>query len=461
MDLKYKANNNIGRGLSVPEYLEHNLVRFVSLLRAEGLRIGSSEVTDGLRALQLVPLLDREKVRLALRATLVKSAAEKDIFDAVFASFFVTPELRELFQQQRRQRIRRHHDRLQEAEQDLIFRGESIRLSEKEKVVYAAMPPREKERMQDFLAMNEGRDTLGRDYRPFLETLVKGRLRFWHRQLNKELKDEALHPSSGDTDLDAVRDAAAGMGQGNTILTEDMQHIARKDLPQAAVLIRRMTRQLVARLSRRYRSGYKRWKPDLRATIRSSIQYGGTPFQLRYKNRRLKKPELLLLCDVSGSMIRYTAFVLQFIYGINAAVQRIQSFVFSDNLERITPHLRDGGDFGQSMAALVGKSNQWGGGTSLPAALQQLISRYGDEINRNTIVIIVSDTRTIRLQEGVLQVKKLKEKVRDIIWLNTLPPTEWDVYSSVAAFREVVTMLPCNTLADLEQVVSRRILPAK
>ncbi len=446
----------------VPEYLENHIIRFASLLRTEGLSVGSSEVIDALQALQLVPLKEREQVRLALRATLVKSVGERDIFEGVFASYFTTPEMRELFQEQRQLRIQQYNERLQEAKEDLVFRGENIQLSEQEKIVYATMPPPEKERMQDFLAMNESRDTLSREYRPFLETLVKGRLRFWYKKLNQELNETAIQPGSGDTELDAIRDAAAAATKGRRsgILTEDMQHIARKDLPQAAALIRRMTHQLVARLSRRYRSGHKRLKLDLKATIRGSIQYGGTPFRLHYKSKRLRKPELLLLCDVSGSMVRYTVFVLQFIYGINAAVQRIKSFIFSDDLERVSPYFREKRDFGETMAMLVQESGQWGGGTSISTALQKLISHYGEEINRNTIVIIVSDTRTIRLQEGVWQLQLLKEKVREIIWLNTLPAEDWDAYSSVAAFREVVTMLPCNTLADLEQVVSRRILPA-
>ena len=445
---------------SFPQYLENHIVRFVSLLRAEGLTVGSSEVIDALKALQLVSLHEREQVRLALRATLVKSATEADTFEGLFASCFTTPEMRELFKKQRQQRIEQYSERLEEAKEALFFRGENIQLSEQEKIVYATMPQREKERMQDFLAMNESRDTLKRDYRPFLETLVKGRLRFWHKQLSKEINESAVQPSSGDPEMDAIRDAAGAKGRRSGILTEDMQHIARKDLPQAEALIRRMTRQLVTRLSRRYRTGNKRLKLDLRSTIRGSIQYGGMPFRLHFKSKRLKKPELLLLCDVSGSMVRYTVFVLQFIYGINAAVQRIKSFVFSDDLERISPYFQEKGNFSETMAMLVQDSGQWGGGTSISTSLQKLMSRYGDELHRNTIVIIVSDTRTIRLQEGVLQLRKLKEKVREIVWLNTLPAEDWEAYPSVAAFREVVTMLPCNTLADLEQVVSRRILPA-
>ncbi len=212
-----------------------------------------------------------------------------------------------------------------------------------EKTVYAYMPQKGKKRLREFLEMNESRDTLQQGYRPFLETLVKGRLRFWHKQLYRDIQEGILQPDTGDEELNSIREAAAGGGQGgNTILTEDMQHIARKDLPQAASLIRRMARLLATRISRRYRYSKSRRLLDLRATIRSSIQSGGVPFKLKFKSCRVKKPKLLWLCDVSSSMIRYTSFVLQFIYSLNTVVQRIESFVFSENLERVTPYFQQG-----------------------------------------------------------------------------------------------------------------------
>lgn len=218
-----------------------------------------------------------------------------------------------------------------------------------------------------------------------------------------------------------------------------------------------MAHLLAGRISRRYRYSKSRRVLDLRATIRSSIQSGGVPFKLKYRSCRVKKPRLLLLCDVSASMIRYTSFVLQFIYSLNTVVQRIESFVFSENLERVTPYFQQGQDFDRTMAAVVRESGQWGGGTSLHKALQTLILRYGEELTRSTIVIMVSDTRTIRHKEAVEELQKLREKVKEIIWLNTLPREEC---STVAAFQKVAAMFPCNTLADLEQVMSRKFLSA-
>ncbi|MDO9534267.1 MAG: VWA domain-containing protein [Bacillota bacterium] len=443
----------------IPESLENNIIRFVYLLRVEGLRIGNSEVIDALQALQLVPLDEREKVKTSLKVTLIKKAADYGLFESTFDLFFTSPEIREGLRKLRQEKVEEQTKQLKEAGEVLSFRGEKMNLSEVEKTVYSYMPEKEKKRLMDFLEMNESRDTLQRDYRPFLESLVKGRLRFWHKQLHQEIEKDKVSPDLGDEDLNSIRDAAAGSGQGGSaILTEDMQHIARKDLPRATALIRKMARLLVTRISRRFRHSKRRRALDLRSTIRFSIQYGGVPFRLRYKSRRVKKPRLLLLCDVSGSMIRYAGFVLQFIYGLNTAVQRIESFVFSENLERVTPYFQQGQSFESTMAAVVKESDVWGGGTSLHKALHTLLMKYEDELTRNTIIIIVSDTRTIRHQEALIELQRPKGKVKEILWLNTLPLDEWDNYSTVTAFQKLANMFPCNTLADLERVMSRKLL---
>lgn len=421
--------------------------------------MGSSEVLDSLRALEFVPLVEREKVRLALKATLVKKAEEGELFDRLFDHFFTNAEEREEFQQQRQQKQRDQQQSLQEAEEIFTFRGEQMELSQMEKTVFSHMPQQEKDRLSDFVQMNEDRDTLQPEYRPFLEDLVKNRLQFWYKQLKREIDDQKPSQKLGDEELNAISDAAAGAGRGGKqLITEDMQNIARKDLPQATAIIRRMARLMVTRISRRYRSTRKKRVPEFRSTIRNSIQYGGVPFHLKYKSHRLKKPRLLLLCDVSGSMVHYTSFVLQFIYGLNTVVQGIESFVFSEDLERITPYFNQGGDFEGTIKNMVKESNQWGGGTSLHKALETLLFQHQEELTRNTIAIIVSDTRTIRQRDALEKLKMLRERVKEVLWLNTLPRAEWDSYSTVAAFQQEVTMFPCNTLSDLEQVLSKKLV---
>ncbi|NMB35523.1 MAG: VWA domain-containing protein [Firmicutes bacterium] len=451
--------NVAGKHKKLPDYLENNIIRFACLLRAGGVRIGTSEVIDALQALQFIPLSEKTLFEATLKATLIKKAADQELFKKHFALFFTSPERKRKFQEIHQQKQAEHRARIEEAEKVLSFRGEQMDLSEMDKTVYAYMPARDQKKMQDFLQMNESRNTLSRGYRPFLETIVKGRLNFWYKQLGREIEEELNRPDAGDEELNAIQDAAAGTGRGGyNILTEDMQNIARRDLPRATILIRKMARLLVCRISRRYRSCKSRRKLNLPATIRHSIQYGGIPFRLKYRSRKEKKPQLLLLCDVSGSMIRYTSFVLQFIYGLNAVVKHIESFIFSEGLERITPYFQQGKGFDSIIKTIVEESKEWGGGTSLGKAVRSLILNYEEELNRNTIVIIVSDTRTIRHRDAVKMIRRLQNKVKEIIWLNTLPRGDWDKYTSIQMFQKAANMFPCNTLADLEQVLGKKFL---
>jgi hypothetical protein len=100
-----EESSSSGREKRVPDYLENNVVRFVYLLRSEGIRIGNSEVIDALQALQLVPLGERDKVKTALKATLIKKASDYGVFERVFAFFFTPPETREAFRELRQQKM--------------------------------------------------------------------------------------------------------------------------------------------------------------------------------------------------------------------------------------------------------------------------------------------------------------------------------------------------------------------
>jgi uncharacterized protein len=215
---------------------------------------------------------------------------------------------------------------------------------------------------------------------------------------------------------------------------------------------------LVHSISRRYRLSKKHQKLDLRRTIRDNLQYGGTPFHLKYKSRRQQKPRLLLLCDVSGSMARYAGFVLQFVYSLNTVVSHIESFVFADQLEIITPYFNHRQDFDATMLEVMNKSRQWGGGTSMGAALQDLREKYDHTLMGNTVVLIVSDTKTTNLENTVEEIKGLRRRVKDVIWLNTLPAAERETSRTTKMIGSEVRMFPCNTLSDLENIVRNKVL---
>jgi uncharacterized protein with von Willebrand factor type A (vWA) domain len=439
------------------DYLEVNVVRFIHLLRHTGVRIGSGEVIDALNALALLDLSDRLAVRSALQATLIKRPGERAVFDRAFDLFFAPPEEKEQVATRHHHKWDKRREMIRQAEQELTFQGQALELSDREKTVYASIPEQDRQKIADYVKKTAEGKNVEQHFRPILESVVKGSLSYWHKSLRNEL-DLSEAPATGDSELDALMEGVGSTGEGGfaSLLEEDMQNIADKDLPRARELIRKLARQMVARITRRYRQSKKHKQLDLRKSIRSNIRFGGTMFRLRYRSRRIQKPRLVLLCDVSGSMARYASFVLQFIYGIHSVVGSIESFVFSEDLERVTPYFGHA-DFNTTMLQVINRSAEWGRGTNIAKALRTLRLKFTSVLTGNTYVIIVSDTKTMALEEAARELSALRRGVKDVVWLNTMPDTDWENAKTVSTFQKLVHMYPCNTLADLEKVMRRKI----
>ncbi|MBS3887070.1 MAG: VWA domain-containing protein [Dethiobacter sp.] len=440
-------------------YLEVNLVRFIHMLRYAGIRIGSGEVLDALNALSLLDLSDREAVRAGLKATLVKRSGEQQLFDKAFTLFFAPPEAKEKDYTRHRQDQTQRQQLLAKATEELTFQGMPLKLSDSEKTVYSGMPEKDKEKLLDYIKKTAEGKNIEQHFQPILESVVKSSLAYWRKSLRNQLNLSPL-PQTGDQELNALLASAVRNGgdYSPALLEEDMQNIADKDLPRAEALIRKLARQMVTRLARRYRQSKKRQQLDLRKTIRHNIRFGGTLLKLRYRSRRTQKPRLVLLCDVSGSMARYANFVLQFIYGINDVVSQIESFIFSEDLERVTEYFQHGDDFTSTMLEVINRSKEWGRGTNLGAALKNLRLKYPDLLTGHSILLIVSDTKTMALDETLQELSLIKRIVKDVVLLNTLPRGDWLSSKSVRSFQGVLRMFPCNTLSDLEKVIRQKII---
>ncbi len=463
--------------------LQENLIRFVRVLRHLGLPVNPAETLDALAAIELVDLGRRTEVQAALRATLVKAGNQMPLFDRAFDLFFARPEDRQARVAERRRARETRRKRLAEAGTELVFQGQPLELTPEQIEAYTHLGQIQRERLRDFLAESSAGNKVDREFQPLIESIVRGHLDRLRREMDRERRSET--DSTGDESLDTVIEGLLGTATENPVdrlLHLDMKDIAEVDLPRATTLIRRLARRLATRLSRRYRESRKRRRPDMRRTIRSNIRHGGALFDLRFRERKVARPRLLLICDVSGSMARYTAFILEFIFGLRQAVRGVEAFIFSEELERVTelvarpgpsaPAARRAGAARQVVeGSLAGAARQvvegsrvWGKGTDLGAALDALLAEHSRRLTRDTVVIIVSDTKTLGADKAARILARLKPKVREILWLNTLPRVDWAEHRTVALFGRTVNMHECYTLAHLERVirlgVGRRFRPA-
>ncbi|MDQ7794840.1 MAG: VWA domain-containing protein [bacterium] len=432
-----------------PERVEWNLARFAHLLRMAGLRVSSAEVLDAAKALCLVGVAHRDRVKASLRATLIKSGQDVPLFERAFDLYFVPVEDKraraEFYRRQREEQARRRR----RAGQELVFQTQPLDLRPEQLDVYLRLGEEGQRRLRDFLDQSSSGALVEARHRSLVENIVRGHLDRHRRETGAP---------TGDEELDALADEVRVESEADPLLYQDLQGLEGPELDRAVALVRRLARRLATRISRRYRLTRSGTQVDFRRTIRRNIRFGGIPLRLAHRRRRVKRPRLVLVADVSGSMARYSRFVLQFLYGLASVVACIESFAFSERLERLTPHFARGRPFARTMAAVMGQSQIWGGGTDLAAALETLETRYAGKLTPDSVLVVVSDTKTVHPQAAAALLDRVGRRVKDVLWLNTLPRAEWRELASVRAFQACARMYECNTLAHLEQVITRQML---
>lgn len=446
--------------MPLQDSLEDHLVQFTDLLRKQGIKVGTSELQDALLALQHVNPLDRDMFKTALQGTLVKKPSELEAFQRTFHTYFVPEKQKEKHLEQGWEKEKDFEQKQQQAEEELEFQDQKLDLSEEEKAVYAALSSEDREKLKDFVKESEQGNKVDQSFKPLIESLVKSSLRYWKERVSGV--ERRPEPVTGDPGWDWALDSAPASGAGSDptgsrLLNSDFKDIADKDIPRAVEMARKISLRLAKMLSRRYRTTRKKKKPDVRRILRENLSYGGYLVKLKYGHKKKKKPRLLVIGDVSGSMDRYSSFVMTFIYGLSWALREVECFVFAEGTSRITPFFQKGLSFNQVMEEVGNKRVQWGKGTNLAQALQRVRTEYSHWMNSKTLVIVVSDTKTTSLEDSLKAFQDVKSRVKEVLWLNPVPESEWEDSRSVQKFREVSQMYPCSSLADLENIFKRTI----
>lgn len=435
-----------------------NLIEFVHLLRLMGLRISAAEVLDAFRALEQVELAHKPSFKAALQCTLIKKTEDLPVFQEVFRVYFAPPEQKEEWIAQGEAKEQELQQKIAQAEEELVFQGEPVDLTVEEKLIYSNLDQGAKERLQDFLQQSSEGKNVGPNFRPLIESLVRRHLQYWQNQGVEG--DSFSIPDTGNEEWNyLLEQVAEGLQQEyEHLLREDMQKISDEMRPEALRVIHLLSRRLATRISRRYRQSRQRLKLDLRKTIRQSIGSGGTMFRLSYKSKRIAKPQLLLICDVSGSMNPYVSFTMQFILGLVSVTSKIETFLFAEHLKRTTSWFEKGIGLEDMLDMVSGGRKSIGNGTDLYQSLKELWQHHRPLLQKNTIAIILSDTKTMNSKEAALELARIREQVREIVWLNTLPSDSWDKHPTVAVFQPFCQMYQCNTIKDLEEIISRQLL---
>ena len=210
---------------------------------------------------------------------------------------------------------------------------------------------------------------------------------------------------------------AATYSVQETLLRKDFSTVPEDEVDELMQTIRSIAKRLAAKTNRRYESSYKADMPDLRKTLRKNLRRGGELLDIVHRKPKRNRIKLVLLCDVSRSMELYSAFLIQFMYAFQQVYKRMETFVFSTSLKRITSLLKQK-NFSEAMQLLSNENNGWSGGTRIGESLDAFVNEYGKKlIDSKTIVIILSDGWDTGNTELVkTNMEFLHAKSKKIIW---------------------------------------------
>ena len=419
------------RGITMGDpavYLE-KLSIFSRMLRLEGLTVGVQETADAAQILISLGLTDREQVKAALRTVFAKSREEQASFDRVFDGFFVSEETMRRQAKEQMEREQALEEGRREAEEDLQIRGEPMHLREDLKEVYATMPEEERERLRQLMERYKGNIDRHPDlYGNFIHSV------FTRALLEQQMKME---------------DAGLGVEESDPelgLLYRDIAQFRDVEIPRAITLISAITRQINGELSAKRQKKSHSGQLDFRRTIRRGLETGGSLNRLSFKRKAKRRKKLVILCDVSGSMMQFSEFALRFIQSMNQTSDSSRVFLFSEDLVEANAFSLQNMDLFRSY---VRDSGLYGRGTDLGTALERLCSMQPSVLGPSATLLILSDTKTIDLPRAVKWLMEAKRMAGRVVWMNPIPENKWPFLRSVQTVLQLCQMIPCSTLSAL------------
>jgi hypothetical protein len=249
-------------------------------------------------------------------------------------------------------------------------------------------------------------------------------------------------------------DASGSASNTETFAEKDFEQMSAEELLTARRVIAELALMTAKLRTRRFiRSDAARGRLDLRRMLRSSSQRGGDAVMPLYRKPLMRRPPLVVLCDISGSMDAYARLFLHFLYALLNARERVYCFLFGTRLTNITRELRDR-DPDVALAKVSKTVTDWSGGTRIGECLHRFNQDWARRVlGQNATVLLFTDGLDCAGGEGIAkEARRLRASARRVIWLN--PLLRYDQYEPIAAGareleRHVNDLRPCHNLKSL------------
>ncbi|MEU1707500.1 VWA domain-containing protein [Streptomyces sp. NPDC005706] len=437
----------------------------VGALREHGVRIGTGETVDAALAAEALGFTDRELLREGLAATLLHGPAQRAVFDPVFDLYFPRgvggPEQAPADREELRDRLARA---LAADDRALLARLAAEAVdgfggygSSPGSDGWSAHQTLDRLRPQTLLARVRA-DVRGRDGGSgfadrLLDDEIRRRIEVFRRLVGAEARRRVAERRG--------RDEIARRAVAPTADRVDFLYARRDQLAELRRVVWPLARKLATRLAARRRRA-ARGTIDLRRTLRSSLSTGGVPMRPVLRRRRPVRPELVLLCDVSGSVSGFSDFTMLLVQALHDQFSKVRVFAFVNRLDEVTGLLAHGRADPDGLGARIRAEatlTGWHGSSDYGVALGEFTERYGAAVGPRTTVFVLGDARTNMSDPNLAAVRELARRARRVHWLNPEPRAQWGTGDSAApAYAELVEMHECRTARQLGELIAR-LLP--
>ena len=460
-----------------PSASSDQLLAFVQYLRGKKIPVSPADTLDAVEVAELTGYADKTLLKNGLAAALAKSKDELVLFEAAFDEYF-HPSTQQARAHQAPHRTDGDSDTPspagepppgeQQAEPNLDplegLRGNALfdaLESQDETALSVAIETAAAEAKVEDISLFTQR---GQYVRKILDALGDEALReaaiefeqsepaafeavqALREQLRERVRDRVeraylIHASAATEDL--LDESLSKLKLGNV----DHSQMARLKR-----LMDRMARKLAARHGRRRRR-FRRGKLHVAETVRRAIPTDGVPFHPRWRKTERKRPQIMAICDVSGSVAAYAKFLLMFLYALQDVLPRTRSFAFSAALGEVSDL------FAQLPVeqAIERVNLKYGGATDYGRALQDFSDLALAEVNSATTVIILGDARNNQADPRVDLLAEIKARAKQVIWLNPESLRLWGTGDSemLLVKRHCHLAKECNNLKQLERIIDK------
>ncbi|MEX2251462.1 MAG: VWA domain-containing protein [Acidimicrobiia bacterium] len=460
---------------------------FIDELREAGVPVSMVEAIDSMRALEAIDVADRIALRETLRATLVKNLRHERAFDTAFDVYFSlvpspAPESPTASEEEGKPQPQPdERPQAQMFDLDALLEQLFQALADLDG---AALRQGARTAVDQLAGMEPGRPVGGTYYlyrtlrrldlaeleERLLEALIgDGDMSEFDQRLLREevqarieqLREEIQEEIRRRLVADRGRDAVARTLRRPLIEDVDLMHATAGDLKDMDAAIGPLTRKLAARLARRRKR--RTGRLDFRRTVRRSLATGGVPADPQFRHPRPHRPEVWLLCDVSGSMATFSRFTLQFTHAMSTHFSKLRSFAFVDTVDEVTDFFGPGVDFGSALQRVATEAEVvWlDGHSDYGNSLETFLRRYGPQLSPRTTVIITGDARNNYRPPRDQVLAEVARSARAVVWLNPEPLTYWDTGDSMMSHyaRHCSSVHEVRSLRQLEQFVEELTIP--